>query len=166
MAKVKADKIRKLRKKTGAPIMRVKEVLEEVLEDLPADATRQALQAGEKKAEEILKKEGFEKASKRKGRETAAGLIEVYQHHSGKVASVVELLCETDFVARNELFKKLAHNLALQVASMNPEDAEELKSQEFIKDPDKKVGDLVKEVIAKTGENIKIGRITRIELGE
>lgn len=166
MAKVKAGKIRKLRKKTGAPIMRVKEVLEEVLEDLPADATRQALQAGEKKAEEILKKEGFEKASKRKGRETTAGLVEVYQHHSGEVASVVELLCETDFVARNELFKKLAHNLALQVASMNPKDAEELKSQEFIRDPEKKVGDLVKEVIAKTGENIKIGRITRIELGE
>ncbi len=151
--KVTADQIRKLREKTGAPIIRVKRVLEEVEGD-------------EKKAEKILKKEGFEKASKRSDRETPQGLIETYVHHSGKVASVIELLCETDFVARNKLFRELAHDLALQLASMGAKDAKELEKQEFIKDPSKKVSDLVREVIAKTGENIRIGRIFRIELGK
>ena len=120
----------------------------------------------EKRAERILKKEGYEKASKRVGRVTSQGLIETYVHHSGKVASVVELLSETDFVARNKLFQELAHNLALQVASMNPKNAKELEKQEFIKAPKKKIGDLVKDVIVKTGENIRIGRIYRIELGQ
>lgn len=158
MGRITTDQIRKLRVETGAPVMRVKKVLEE-LSDLPA-------QAGEKKAIAILKKEGFEKAEKRSGRETSQGLIETYVHHSGKVASVVKLLCETDFVARNELFHELAHNLALQVASMDAKNAKSLEKQEFIKDPTKNVGDLVKEVIAKTGENIRIGRIFRIELGK
>jgi len=151
--KVTADQIRKLREKTGAPMIRVKKVLVEVKGD-------------NQKAEKILKKEGFEKASKRDGRETSQGLIETYVHHSGKVASVVELLCETDFVARNKLFRELAHNLTLQVASMGAKDAKELEKQEFIRDPSKKISDLVREVITKTGENIRIGRIFRIELGK
>jgi len=153
MKKISANQIRKLRDKTGAPVLRVKKVLEEVMGD-------------EKKAEKILRKEGFEKATKRAGRATGEGLISTYAHHSGKVASVVEILCETDFVARNELFKELAHNLALQVVSMNPKDAKELETQDFVKDTSKKVSELVREVIAKTGENIRIGRIYRIELGE
>lgn len=151
--KVTADQIRKLREKTGAPMIRVKKVLVEVKGD-------------NQKAEKILKKEGFEKASKRGERETSQGLIETYVHHSGKVASIVELLCETDFVARNKLFRELAHNLALQVASMGAKDAKELEKQEFIRDPSKKISDLVREVITKTGENIRIGRIFRIELGK
>jgi elongation factor Ts len=151
--KISADKIRKLREATGAPILRVKKVLEEY-------------GGNEKKAEEVLKKEGFEKATKRAERETSQGIIETYVHHSGKVASMVELFCETDFVARNELFRQLAHNLALQVASMGAKDAKELKEQDFVKEPSKKVSDLVKEVMAKTGENIRIGRILRIELGK
>lgn len=151
--KVTADQIRKLREKTGAPMIRVKKVLVEVGGD-------------GQKAEKILKKEGFEKASKKGKRETSQGLIETYVHHSGKVASVVELLCETDFVARNKLFRGLAHNLALQVASMGAKDAKELGKQEFIRDPSKKISDLVREVITKTGENIRIGRIFRIELGK
>ena len=151
--KVTADQIRKLREKTGAPMIRVKKVLVEVKGD-------------NQKAEKILKKEGFEKASKRDERETSQGLIQTYVHHSGKVASIVELLCETDFVARNKLFRELAHNLALQVASMGAKDAKELEKQEFIRDPSKKISDLVREVITKTGENIRIGRIFRIELGK
>jgi elongation factor Ts len=151
--KVTADQIRKLREKTGAPMVRVKKVLVEVKGD-------------NQKAEKILKKEGFEKASKRGERETSQGLVETYVHHSGKVASVVELLCETDFVARNKLFRELAHNLTLQVASMGAKDAKELEKQEFIRDPSKKISDLVREVITKTGENIRIGRIFRIELGK
>src|SRR3972149_165631 len=152
MKKISLELIRRLKEETGAPVIRVKKVLEEVGGD-------------EKKAFGILQKEGFEKAAKKEGRETSQGLIETYIHHSGKVAALVELFCETDFVARNELFKNLAHDLALQVASMGAKDAEELSSQEFIKDPTKKISDLVKEVIAKTGENVRVGRIYRVELG-
>jgi len=151
--KISINLIRKLRQSTGAPVMRVKKVLEEV-------------KGNDKKAFEILKKEGFEKAAKKQDRQTTQGIIETYVHHSGKVASLVELFCETDFVARNELFKNLAHDLALQVASLAAKDTKELAVQEFIKDPAKKVEDLVKEVIVKTGENIRIGRIFRIELGK
>ena len=153
MVKIQADKIRKLRDKTGAPIMRVKKVLEEQKGD-------------EKKALGFLKKEGFEKASKRKDRATSQGIVATYEHHSKKVASLVELLSETDFVARNKLFTELAHNLALQVASMNPKDVKELEKQDYIRDPKKKISDLVQEVIAKTGENVRIGRFFRVELGK
>lgn len=168
--------IRRLREKTGAPVIRAKKVLEEVIGDLPADATRQALQAGEKKAQDILREEGYEAAQKKAERKTSEGLIFSYVHHSGKVAAMVELLCETDFVARNELFRQLGHNLALQVAAMAPKNVEELMEQDFInpsglqasliKDPNNKISDLVKEVIVKTGENIRISRIYRVELGE
>jgi len=153
MIKIDAGKIRRLRKTTGAPVMRAKKVLEELKGDM-------------KKAEAKLRKEGFEKVAKRAGRETGQGLIETYVHHSRRVASVVELLCETDFVARNKLFRELAHNLALQVASMGAKNEKDLLKQVFIKDPSKKVEDLVKEVIVKTGENVKVGRIYRIELGK
>jgi len=151
--KISTDLIKKLREETGAPVIRVKKVLEE-------------LKGNEKKAIEILTKEGFEKAAKREDRETTQGLVETYMHHSGKVASIVEIMCETDFVSRNELFKNLAHNIALQIASMDPKDTKELENQESIKDPTKKISDLVKEVIAKTGENIRIGRFFRVELGK
>lgn len=151
--KINFDQIRRLREESGAPVMRVKKVLEQEGGD-------------EKKALKILKEEGFEKASKRAERETTQGKIEAYVHHSGKVASVVELLCETDFVARNELFLELAHNIALQVASMEVSDVKDLEAQEFIKDPSKKISDLVKDVIAKTGENIRIGRFFRVQLGK
>lgn len=153
MGKLNTKLIKKLRTQTGAPMIRVKKVLDEVKGD-------------EKKALKILKKEGFEKAAKRSGRETNQGVVETYVHHSGKVASLVELFCETDFVARNDVFKKLAHELALQVASMGAKNAKELEKQDFIREPGKKVGDLVKEAIAKTGENIRIGRVFRIELGK
>lgn len=153
MSKIDADTIRKLREATGAPVMRASKLLQELKGDY-------------EEAEKILKAEGFEKAAKREGRETSQGIIKAYVHHSNKVASIVELLCETDFVAKNELFQELAHNLALQVASMPQVTTEELLEQEFIKDPSKKIVDLVKEVIAKVGENVKVGRTWKIELGE
>jgi len=133
--------------------MRVKKILEE-------------LKGDEKKAIQILKKEGFEKISKRQDRVTSQGIIETYIHHSGKVATVIELLCETDFVARNEMFKAVAHDLALQLASFPAKTSKDLEKQDFIKDPSKKAGDLIKELIAKTGENTRIGRIYRLELGK
>jgi len=149
MAKIDINLIKKLREQTGVAIIRIREVLEEVGGD-------------EKKALSILKKEGFEKAAKREGRETGQGKIFVYAHHTGRVVGVVELLCETDFVAKNELFEILGKDLAMQVASMGEE---KLMDQDSIKDPSKKISDLVKEVIAKTGENVRIGRVFRVELG-
>lgn len=148
--KVTTDQIRKIKEETGAPVMRVKKVLEE-------------LKGNEKKAIELLTKEGFEKAAKKGERVTNAGCVFAYSHHNQKVVGVVELFSETDFVARNELFQVLGHDLAMQVASMG---AKDFVGQEFIKDPSKKVNDLVKEVIAKTGENIRIGRIFCVELGK
>jgi elongation factor Ts len=148
MAKLNINQLKKLREETGAPITRVKEVL---------------LEFGEKKALEILKKEGFEKAEKRVERVTSEGKVFTYSHHTGKIVSVVELLCETDFVARNELFENLGKDIAMQVASMGESD---LEKQDFIKDPSKKISDLVKEVIAKTGENIRLGRVIRVDLGK
>ncbi len=147
---ISADLIRKLKEETGAPVMRVKKVLEEFNGD-------------EKKALEVLRKEGFEKAAKREGRETGQGKIFIYTHHTGKVVGIVELLCETDFVARNELFETLGKDMAMQTASMGEKD---LVDQDFIKSPGKKISDLISEVIAKTGENIKLGRVKRMELGE
>lgn len=150
MGKINIELIKKLREESGAPIVRVKKLLEEFDGD-------------EVKALEVLKKEGFEKAEKRTERETGQGKIFTYSHHTGKVVSVVELLCETDFVAKNELFEALGKEIALQVASMGEEDIE---NQDFVKDPSKKVSELVKSVIAKTGENVRIGRVLRIEIGK
>lgn len=153
MVKITTDLIKKLRDETGVGVMRVKNVLEEV-------------KGSEKKALEILRKEGFQKVDKRAGRETSQGIVVSYVHHSNKVGVIVSILTETDFVARNELTWNLGKEIALQIASMNPKDTEELLSQEFVKDPKKKISDLVKEVIAKTGENIKVGEFARIEVGK
>lgn len=149
MKKISVELIKKLREETGAGVMRVKKVLEE-------------LDGNEKKALEVLKKEGFEKVAKREGRETGQGKVFTYSHHTGKIVSVVELFSETDFVARNELFEKLGKEISMQVASMGEKDIEK---QEFIKDPSKTISDLIKEVIAKTGENVRLGRVFRVELG-
>lgn len=150
MSKIDITLIKKLREETGIAIIRIREVLEEVGND-------------EKKALEILKKEGLEKAEKREGRETSQGKIFVYAHHTGKVVGVVELLCETDFVAKTDQFEQVGRDLAMQVASMGEENFAE---QDFIKDGSKKIKDLVKELIAKTGENVRLGRVIRVELGK
>ncbi|CAN5334534.1 translation elongation factor Ts [soil metagenome] len=151
--KITTELIKKLRDETGAGVMRAKSVLEEVKGD-------------EKKALAILRKEGFEKVEKRKDREVGQGVVVSYIHHSLKIGSMVEILCETDFVARNELIQTLGKEIALQIASMDPKNVKDLESQDFIKDSKKKISDLVKEVIAKTGENIKIGKFVRFEIGK
>lgn len=143
--------IKQLREETQAGVADCRAALEEAKGDL-------------KQAKEILKKKGFERAAKKGDRATNAGLIESYVH-GGRVASLVEILCETDFVARTDEFKTLAHEVAMQVASMNPKDAEELLKQEYIRDSSKTIEMLLKETIAKLGENIVLGRITRLELG-
>lgn len=152
MPKISIDQVKKLRNQTGVPIIECQQALKET--------------GGKfEKAKEILKKKGMARADKKASRETSAGLVETYVHNTGKVAAMVELCCETDFVARTDEFKKLAHELAMQVASMNPKDVKELLKQEYIRDPEKKVEDLVKEAIGKIGENIVVRRFERYQLG-
>lgn len=149
---ISLDDIKKLREQTGAGIVDCKEAL--------------SLSKGNmEKAREWLKKKGFEKGAKKGAREVNAGIVDVYSH-SGKVGVLVELLCETDFVARTQDFKSLAHELSLQIASMNPSSVEELLEQEYIRDSEMTVDQLVKTVSGKLGENIQIGRFERIALGE
>lgn len=118
------------------------------------------------KAAEILRKQGLEKAEKKADRVTGQGLVEAYIHATGKIGAIVEVQCETDFVERTEDFKTLCHDLAMQVASMNPKNVEDLLKQEYIKDGSKTISDLIKETIAKLGENIVVKKFARIELGE
>lgn len=151
--KIKIEEIKALRELTGAGILECRKALETANND-------------KKKALEILKEKGVEVAEKKKERVTAAGLVEAYIHNGGKVASMVEVLCETDFVARNEEFKNLAHEIAMQIAAMNPKDIKELLSQIYIRDATKTIDQLVKELIGRIRENIKINRFQRFSLGE
>lgn len=152
-SKISLDQIKTLRAKTKAGVMDCRKALEENEGD-------------PKKAEEWLRKKGISRAAKRAERETAEGLIEAYTHAGGRIVGVVELLCETDFVARTDDFKQLAHELAMQVAAMKPKDVKELLDQEYIREPQKKIASLVKETVGRLGENIKVGRVARWELGE
>lgn len=117
------------------------------------------------KAEELLKKWGIEKAEKKTDRETKAGIVDSYIHSGGKVGVLLELLCETDFVARTDDFKNLSHELCLQIASMDPKDPKTLLTQEYIRDTSLTIDKLVKQVIGKLGENITIARFIRYQLG-
>jgi elongation factor Ts len=197
MAHITAKMVSELRGRTGAGMMDCKKALEEAGGDFD-------------KAVELLRAKGAARADKRAGRAAAEGVIEAYVHFNGRVAVLVELNCETDFVARNEEFRALAKDLALQVASARPvavrvEDvppelvaserrvyqaqvAEEQKpdavkakivegrlrkffeesvllEQKFVKDDSRTIGDLVKAMAAKTGENVQVRRFARFELG-
>lgn len=149
---ISSKEIQTLRAKTGVGVMDCKKVLEEAKGD-------------QKKAEEILKKCGAMKALKKAERNASQGLIESYVH-DGRVGVLLEINSETDFVARNPEFKELAHDIAMQIASMDPKDVNVLKKQEFIKDPAITIEELVHSKIAKIGENIQIKRFIRYKLGE
>lgn len=153
MADISAQMVSLLREKTGAGVMECRRALLETSGDM-------------EKATEILRESGLSKAEKRAERETLQGVIETYSHAGGKIAVLVEINCETDFVARTDEFKNLAREIAMQVAAMNPESVEALLDQDYIRDPSRKVKDLVTEAVAKTGENIRVRRITRFALGE
>jgi len=162
---VTVDKIKELREKTGVGIMDCKRALTDNNGDLNA-------------AVKALKERGFEIAQKKSGRALASGLVETYMHAGGRIGAMVEINCETDFVARTDDFKTMAHDIAMQVAANNPqylsaeeapegEDPEEicLLSQPFIKDPQKTIQELVVETISKVGENIGISKFCRFEIG-
>ncbi len=198
MAEVGAKEVYELRKRTGAGVMDCKKALQEAGGDI-------------EKACDILRKKGIETAAKKQSRAAKEGLIGSYVHTDGKIGVLVEVNCETDFVARTEEFQKLVKELTLQIAAqaprwIAPEDVpEEIKSQEesiyweqlkdsnkpdhvkqkivegkmkkfyeenclleqeYIRDPDKRVKDLVVEAIARLGENIVVKRFVRFKLGE
>ena len=192
------EKIKQLREETAAGMMDVKRALEESDGDMEG-------------ARRVLRERGQAIAAKKSGRETSQGLIDAYVHFNGRVGVLVEVNCETDFVARTSEFKEFAHNVALQVASAQPQplavapedipvdDLDEERSivekqvaemgkpkdiarmivegrmqkwiseralltQPYVKDPDRTVGDLLRETIQRVGENVIVRRFTRYEL--
>ena len=151
MSGISAGEVKKLREETGAGVMDVRHALKEADGDT-------------KKAKSILKEKGLEKAASKAGRETSAGLIGTYIHHDRTSGSIVHLACETDFVARTDELERLAKDLAMHGTAMNPANPDELLKQEFIRDPEKTVGEVVAEVSAKTGENIQVKRIQRFSV--
>jgi elongation factor Ts len=198
MVNITAKEIADLRAKTGLPMMECKKALAEANGD-------------EAKAMEVLRKKGAAKAESKAERETRSGIIDCYIHAGNQIGVLIEVLSETDFVAKNELFKSFVHDVALHIAAMNPKyikreelPADELKKekdvfveqskaegkpaaiaqkivegrlekyyaeiclldQPFVKDQDMTIGDLLKEKIAKIGENIVISRFVRFEIGE
>ena len=195
---INAKIVKELRDKTGAGMMDCKNALKETKGDL-------------EKAVDHLRKTGIAKAEKKRERTAKEGLVFSYIHHGGRLGVLLELNCETDFVAKTEGFSDLAHNLAMQIAATNPisirrEDIDEsllerekaifsdqakesgkpenildkivegrvekfyaeacLLEQQFIKDPERKVVDLLTEAVATLGENIIINRFTRYAIGE
>ena len=150
---VKASDIKKLREETGAGVMDCKKALTEASGDY-------------KKAMELVKERGLAKAEKKADRETKEGYIASYVHATGKIGALVELQCETDFVARNEELRQLGKDIAMQVVAMKPADLDELLKQEFIKDPSVTIETLVKEKSGKLGEKLVLSRFQRLEVGE
>ncbi len=162
------EQIKTLREHTGAGILDCKRALEDSGGDLEQAAV-------------ALRQKGFAQAVKRSGRATTEGVVEAYVHTGGRVGALVELGCETDFVARTAEFKDLAHNIAMQVAAMAPSylDQEEMESEDsrppaqvsllqqpFIKDNSHSVGEMVQEMAVKVGENVKLIRFSRLALEE
>ena len=195
---VTATQIKDLRERTGAGMADCKKALVEVGGDVD-------------KAIDYLRAKGLAKAAKKAGREATEGAVVSYIHGGGRIGVLVEVNCETDFVARNEDFQTFTREVALQIAAMNPQfvrkdevpadvvekergvllaKAKEsgkpepvvqkmvdgqiskwmkeicLMDQTFVKDPDKTIDQIQQELVAKIGENIKIRRFVRFELGE
>ena len=165
---ITTDLIRQLRARTGAGIMDSKRALESTNGDL-------------ERAEEILRDAGVAQAVAKADRPTTEGLVDAYVHAGSRIGALVELSCETDFVARTEKFRSLAHNLAMQVAAMAPIylDREEMTAddprkpeevcllqQPFIRDTSKTILELVMDVRARVGENVRVRRFARFSLGD
>ncbi|MCI0845566.1 MAG: elongation factor Ts [Chloroflexi bacterium] len=165
---IAVELVRTLREQTGAGILDCKQALEASQGDL-------------KQAADALRLKGFAQVAKRSDKTTNQGVIEAYIHAGGRLGALVELGCETDFVARTSEFKELAHDIAMQVVAMAPEyldkaDMEEgdtrpvaqvsLLQQPFIKDNSSAVGEVVQVLAAKVGENVRVLRFTRLALGE
>ena len=164
---VTTDAVKQLREETGAGVMDCKRALE----DAGGDFAR---------AKSLLRERGVAAAAKRSERETGQGVVEAYIHGGGRIGVLVELNCETDFVARTDGFRQLARDIAMQVAAMNPlaltpeevpaehngtVEENALMTQPFIKDGGRTIEQLVQDVVATTGENVRVARFARFELG-
>ena len=149
-AAIRATDIEKLRLASGAGVMDCKRALQDAQGDFD-------------KALSIIQERGLVKAEKRAGRATGAGVIESYIHNN-RVGVLLIIRSETDFVARSEPFKQLAHDLVMQIAAINPENIDALLASNFIKDENMTIQNLVKSVIARVGENIQIEKFIRYEL--
>lgn len=160
---ISAAAVKELREKTGAGIMDCKRALTDSNGDM-------------EKAAEALRLKGLTRHLKVAGRTANQGLIESYIHTGGRIGSLVELNCETDFVARTDEFRTLAREIAMQVASMDPRDLGSmdgegegdetlLLDQSYIRNPAKTIRELVREAIGKLGENIQVSRFARFEVG-
>lgn len=147
---MKASDVQKLREMTGAGVMECKKALQDAAGDFDA-------------AVKLINERGLVKAEKKASRTTGAAILESYIHNN-RVGVLLELRCETDFVVHSDPFKQLAKELVMQIAAMNPENAEELLKQPFIKDEKLTIDSLIKGVVAKTGENIQVARFCRYEL--
>lgn len=150
MANIDLGLLKKLREETSISVSECRQALEDASGNYD-------------KALELLKSKAAEKAAKKADRETGEGVIETYVH-GGKIGVMLMLLSETDFVARTDEFKHLAHEIAMQIAAMNPENVEELLKQEYIKDSSKTIDQMVKEAIHKTGENIVVKQFIRYQI--
>lgn len=145
-----AKEIKEIRDRTGVSVGEIRAALDEANGDTVA-------------ALEILKRRGAAIAEEKASREVRAGRVEAYVHGS-TIGAMVTLLCETDFVARSDDFRSLAHELAMHVAAMDPQSDEEFLASPFIKDPNQTVRQRIEATIAKVGENIRVGRFVRFSL--
>jgi elongation factor Ts len=164
-----AEDVKRLRELTNAGVMDCKRALDESNGNV-------------ERAVELLKERGIASAAKKASRETSQGLVDSYIHAGGRIGVLVEVNCETDFVARTDTFKQLVHDVAMQIAGIPttlaitedelPPDAEGtieetvLMKQAFIRNSSQTIEQLVQEAIAQTGENIRIRRFARFELGQ
>jgi elongation factor Ts len=144
------DILVRLREITGAGVMDCKKALDDAKGDFD-------------RAKDLIMERGVAKAERRAERKTGSGVLETYVHN-GRIGVILELRCETDFVAKTDVFKNSAHDIAMHIASMNPENVEDLLKQPFIKDESVTVGDVITQAIAKTGENMQVERFCRYEL--
>ena len=149
------EQILKLKEQTGAGIMNAKKALEDAGGDF-------------EKAKAVLVKKGLEKAEKKSDRESTEGLIYAYIHgsdtNSGKAGVLLNMACETDFVAKNEQFIELCKEVAMQICAMQPENIEALLEMPYIRDSKKTIDGLIKETVAKLGENIFVKEFTRLAI--
>ena len=148
---ISLEQIQKLREQTSASMSDVKKALDESGGD-------------EAKAIEILRERGKVIAEKKSQREAKDGLVFSYVHQNGKIGVLLKLHCETDFVAKTEEFNALGKDICMHIVAMSPENAEELLDQPFVKDQEKKVSDLITEVVAKVGENVTVGEFVRYSI--
>ncbi len=152
MSKIDAKVIKELRDLTGAGILDIKNTLDK-------------FEGNIEKTKEVLMEKAKERAAKKAERSTNDGLVYSYIHNNGKVGSLIYLACETDFVAKTDDFQNLCKEIAMQAATMEYENVNDLLEDDYIRDGSKKIKDLITEAIGKLGENMELVSIVRFKVG-